>query len=144
MVKMKERRKTESVIGTRLMTESISSMFWFDFDLILSKWIKLFVLLLFLEGDAGGPQESKPPRSSKHLWRSQRVRPAATRQPKEDSKDSRHPFALYGSGEKDADIASRKTHNVGPAASTKEVITLSFAPDLYDYDWVSTGTDSCV
>uniref|UniRef100_A0A671U6G1 Centriole, cilia and spindle-associated protein b n=1 Tax=Sparus aurata TaxID=8175 RepID=A0A671U6G1_SPAAU len=71
--------------------------------------------------NTGGPQESKPPRSSKHFWRSQRVRPAATRQPKEDSKDSRHPFALYGSGEKDADIASRKTHNVGPAASTKEI-----------------------
>ncbi|XP_073320146.1 centriole, cilia and spindle-associated protein [Pagrus major] len=73
------------------------------------------------ERDAGGPQQSKPPRSSKHTWRSQRVRPAATRQPIEDSKDSRHPFALYGSGEKDADIASRKTHNVGPAASTKEI-----------------------
>ncbi|MEQ2172222.1 hypothetical protein GOODEAATRI_018865 [Goodea atripinnis] len=39
----------------------------------------------------------------------------------EDPKKSAHPFALYGSGEKDADIAGRKTHNVGPAASTAEI-----------------------
>ncbi|XP_070815445.1 centriole, cilia and spindle-associated protein [Chaetodon trifascialis] len=70
------------------------------------------------ERDMGGPQQSKPPTSSKQ---SQRVRPAPARQPREDSKDSRHPFALYGSGEKDADIAGRKTHNVGPAASTNEI-----------------------
>ncbi|XP_076582210.1 centriole, cilia and spindle-associated protein [Chaetodon auriga] len=70
------------------------------------------------EKDMGGPQQSKLPKSSKQ---SQRVRPAPTQQPREDSKDSRHPFALYGSGEKDADIAGRKTHNVGPAASTNEI-----------------------
>ncbi|XP_029948480.1 centriole, cilia and spindle-associated protein [Salarias fasciatus] len=62
-----------------------------------------------------------PNKSTKQTWRSQRVRPATSRQPREESKDSRHPFALYGSGEKDADIAARKTHNVGPAASTKEI-----------------------
>ncbi|XP_041789502.1 centriole, cilia and spindle-associated protein [Chelmon rostratus] len=73
------------------------------------------------EKDTGGPQQSKPSKSSKQPLRSQRVRPAPARQPKEDSKDSRHPFALYGSGEKDADIAGRKTHNVGPAASTNEI-----------------------
>nr|XP_046240158.1 centriole, cilia and spindle-associated protein [Scatophagus argus]XP_046240167.1 centriole, cilia and spindle-associated protein [Scatophagus argus]XP_046240175.1 centriole, cilia and spindle-associated protein [Scatophagus argus] len=73
------------------------------------------------EKDAGGPQQSKPRKSSKQTWRSQRVRPAPAQQPREDSKDRRHPFALYGSGEKDADIASRKTHNVGPAASTNEI-----------------------
>ncbi|XP_038557063.1 centriole, cilia and spindle-associated protein [Micropterus salmoides] len=73
------------------------------------------------ERDTGEPQQSKPKKSSKQTWRSQRVRPAPTQQPREDVKDSRHPFALYGSGEKDADIAGRKTHNVGPAASTNEI-----------------------
>ncbi|CAN9506955.1 unnamed protein product [Ophioblennius macclurei] len=65
----------------------------------------------------------QPPqnKSTKQTWHSQRVRPATTRQLKEENKDSRHPFALYGSGEKDADISARKTHNVGPAASTKEI-----------------------
>lgn len=77
---------------------------------------------------AAGPrlQHSKPSKSSKQTWRSQRVRPASSRQPREDNKESRHPFALYGSGEKDADIAGRKTHNVRPAASTCEVIILHF------------------
>ncbi|XP_059213333.1 centriole, cilia and spindle-associated protein isoform X1 [Centropristis striata] len=76
-----------------------------------------------VERDTGGlrPQPSKPSKSSKQTWRSQRVRPAATQQLRDDSKESRHPFALYGSGEKDADMASRKTHNVGPAASTTEI-----------------------
>lgn len=32
-----------------------------------------------------------------------------------------HPFALYGSGERDADAAGRKTHNVRPAASTRHI-----------------------
>ncbi|KAM3625883.1 uncharacterized protein V6R79_019190 [Siganus canaliculatus] len=73
------------------------------------------------EKDAVGPQQSKPSKSAKQTWRFQRVRPAPARQPKDDSKASRHPFALYGSGEKDADIAGRKTHNVGPAASTNEI-----------------------
>ncbi|XP_070685654.1 centriole, cilia and spindle-associated protein isoform X3 [Pempheris klunzingeri] len=69
----------------------------------------------------GGPQRTKPSKSTRQSWRSQRVRPAPTQQPREDSKEGRHPFALYGSGEKDADIAGRKTHNVGPAASTNEI-----------------------
>ncbi|KAL7405918.1 hypothetical protein ABVT39_010128 [Epinephelus coioides] len=75
------------------------------------------------ERDTGVPRsrQSKPPKASKQTWRSQRVRPAPTRQPRDDSKESRHPFALYGSGEKDADMASRKTHNVGPVASTTEI-----------------------
>ncbi|XP_054469700.1 centriole, cilia and spindle-associated protein [Anoplopoma fimbria] len=75
------------------------------------------------ERDTGGtrPRQSKPSKSSKQPWRSQRVRPAPTEQPRDDSTDGRHPFALYGSGEKDADMASRKTHNVGPAASTTEI-----------------------
>ncbi|KAM9409042.1 centriole, cilia and spindle-associated protein [Pholidichthys leucotaenia] len=75
------------------------------------------------EKDPGGPRplRSKPSKSSKHIWRSQWVRPGLSRPPKEDIKESRHPFALYGSGEKDADIAARKTHNVGPTASTNEI-----------------------
>ncbi|XP_060782146.1 centriole, cilia and spindle-associated protein isoform X2 [Neoarius graeffei] len=40
---------------------------------------------------------------------------------KDTDKESRHPFAMYGSGEKQADMASKRTHNVGPAASTKEI-----------------------
>lgn len=73
------------------------------------------------ERDTVGQQKNRPSRSLKPSWRSQRVRPAAARQPREGSKDGRHPFALYGSGEKDADMAGRKTHNVGPAASTREI-----------------------
>ncbi|XP_072320980.1 centriole, cilia and spindle-associated protein [Eucyclogobius newberryi] len=53
--------------------------------------------------------------------RSQRVRPAPTQQIKENVKENRHPFILYASGEKDSDIARRKTHNVRPVASTKEI-----------------------
>ncbi|KAK5873804.1 hypothetical protein PBY51_018809 [Eleginops maclovinus] len=75
------------------------------------------------EGITGGaqPQQSKLAKSSKQLWRSHRVSPAPTKHPKDDNKESRHPFALYASGEKDADMANRKTHNVGPAASTTEI-----------------------
>lgn len=75
------------------------------------------------ERDTGGPQprHRKPSKPSKQTWRSHRVRPAPTLQPRDDGEDSRHPFALYGSGEKDADMASRKTHNVGPVASTTEI-----------------------
>ncbi|KAA8595506.1 centriole, cilia and spindle-associated protein [Etheostoma spectabile] len=75
------------------------------------------------ERDTGGPrlQQSKPSKSSKQTWRSQRVRPAPTRQPGDGSKESRHPFALYASGEKNSNMCSKKTHNVGPAASTTEI-----------------------
>lgn len=75
------------------------------------------------ERDTGGPrpQQRKPSKPSKQTWRSHRVRPAPTLQPRDDREESRHPFALYGSGEKDADMASRKTHNVGPVASTTEI-----------------------
>ncbi|KAL2083690.1 hypothetical protein ACEWY4_021463 [Coilia grayii] len=38
-----------------------------------------------------------------------------------DDKENRHPFAMYGSGDRKADTASKKTHNVCPAASTKEI-----------------------
>ena len=95
-----------------------------------------FLYFLLAEEDPGGPhpQRSKPPKISKRTWRSQRVRPAPALQPMEESKDSKHPFALYGSGEKAADIAGRKTHNVGPSASTSQV----FLVDLYVTSFVVT------
>lgn len=77
------------------------------------------------ESGATRIQQVKPSKSSKSTWRTSRVRPAPPQAPREDSKGRRHPFVLYGSGEKDADMARRKTHNVGPIASTKEVICLS-------------------
>ncbi|XP_019751435.1 centriole, cilia and spindle-associated protein [Hippocampus comes] len=49
----------------------------------------------------------------------QRVKKTAVVRPPND--DSKHPFALYASGEKDADVAGRKTHNVRPACSTNEI-----------------------
>lgn len=102
--------------------------FWTPrFNLFCSCYFSAALSFLFAEKDTGGAQQSKPSKSSKQTWRSLRVRPAPARQPREDSKDRRHPFALYGSGEKEADIAGRKTHNVCPAASTHEVIFLSVA-----------------
>lgn len=70
---------------------------------------------------------TKPNKSSKTPNRARRPRIAPAGQPKGGSKDSRHPFALYGSGDKAADVAGRKTHNVRPAASTHEVTFLSTA-----------------
>nr|XP_057945231.1 centriole, cilia and spindle-associated protein isoform X2 [Doryrhamphus excisus] len=62
-------------------------------------------------------QQLKPSRLSK-LSRLQRVQSTTRQRPNEDSK---HPFAMYASGEKDADTAGRKTHNVLPIASTSEI-----------------------
>ncbi|XP_061522870.1 centriole, cilia and spindle-associated protein [Phycodurus eques] len=62
-------------------------------------------------------QQTKPQRLSRFTC-GRRVKPALARPPTEDSN---HPFALYASGEKDADIAGRKTHNVRPAASTDQI-----------------------
>nr|XP_023689530.1 centriole, cilia and spindle-associated protein [Paramormyrops kingsleyae]XP_023689531.1 centriole, cilia and spindle-associated protein [Paramormyrops kingsleyae]XP_023689532.1 centriole, cilia and spindle-associated protein [Paramormyrops kingsleyae]XP_023689534.1 centriole, cilia and spindle-associated protein [Paramormyrops kingsleyae]XP_023689535.1 centriole, cilia and spindle-associated protein [Paramormyrops kingsleyae] len=39
----------------------------------------------------------------------------------EPDKENRHPFALYGSGEKQAEMAAKRTHNVGPCTSTSEI-----------------------
>lgn len=79
---------------------------------------------LLVDKDTGAIKQSKPSKLSRQAWRSQRVRPAPAQQSREDSQDGRHPFALYGSGEKDADTAGRKTHNVCPAASTHEVTSV--------------------
>ncbi|XP_077419311.1 centriole, cilia and spindle-associated protein [Vanacampus margaritifer] len=62
--------------------------------------------------------QTKPPRRSRFAS-VQRVKKAAPARPPDE--DSKHPFAMYASGEKDADIAGRKTHNVRPAASTNEI-----------------------
>ncbi|KAL4640855.1 centriole, cilia and spindle-associated protein-like [Arapaima gigas] len=43
------------------------------------------------------------------------------REATETDKENRHPFALYGSGEKQAAMAAKRTHNVLPCASTKEI-----------------------
>ncbi|KAF7669405.1 hypothetical protein LDENG_00193210 [Lucifuga dentata] len=65
--------------------------------------------------------QNKPSKTSKYTWRTSRVRPAPPRAPRGDSIERRHPFVLYASGEKDADMAAKKTHSVCPAASTKEI-----------------------
>lgn len=113
-----------SILGWESSTLKDKTNF-INFSLFCSWYFSAASSFLFAEKDTGGAQQSKPSKSSKQTWRSQRVRPAPARQPREDSKDRIHPFALYGSGEKDADIADRKTHNVCPAASTHEVTFLS-------------------
>ncbi|KAG7333940.1 hypothetical protein KOW79_002347 [Hemibagrus wyckioides] len=60
--------------------------------------------------------KSKP----RHLYKTTRTK-AKQHITKDIDKESRHPFAMYGSGERQADMASKRTHNVGPAASTKEI-----------------------
>ncbi|ROL49539.1 Centriole, cilia and spindle-associated protein [Anabarilius grahami] len=60
----------------------------------------------------------KSKRRSSHKYTRSKVKPHVT----EDlDKENRHPFALYGSGERQTDMASKKTHNVGPATSTAEI-----------------------
>lgn len=69
----------------------------------------------------GGITQSKPSKYSRQARRSHHVKPTPAQQSRENSQETRHPFALYGSGEKDADTAGRKTHNVCPVASTHEI-----------------------
>lgn len=69
--------------------------------------------------ETGGPKSQLYKTSKQN--RVLRLKPMPTQQSKEDSKQIRHPFVLYASGEKDSDIASRKTHNVRPVASTQEI-----------------------
>lgn len=128
---------------------TVTAGYWTPhFKLFCSWYFRAALSLLFAEKDASGAQQSKPSKSSKQAWRSLRVRPAPARQPREDGKDRRHPFALYGSGEKDADIAGRKTHNVCPAASTHEVTFLPVAlwVCMLCCEWaqMSPGTDGSV
>lgn len=74
--------------------------------------------VLIIENEADQTKQTKSSKFSKRSWR---VSAASTLQRKEETMLRRHPFALYGSGEKDASVAGRKTYNVCPAASTREV-----------------------
>lgn len=65
-----------------------------------------------------GPQSQQTKTSKSRV---QRIKPKPMHQSNDDNKQIRHPFVLYASGEKDSDIASRKTHNVRPVASTQEI-----------------------
>lgn len=74
------------------------------------------------ETDTHTKSTPKLKRLSSHKSTRSKVKPHATKDP---DKENRHPFALYGAGEKQTDMASKKTHNVGPATSTAEVSVLS-------------------
>ncbi|XP_061132099.1 centriole, cilia and spindle-associated protein [Syngnathus typhle] len=63
-------------------------------------------------------QQTKPQRIPKFTC-VQRVKKTAVARPPDENR--RHPFALYASGEKDADTAGKKTYNVRPAASTNQI-----------------------
>lgn len=65
-----------------------------------------------------GPQEQTIKTPKRRVLQ---LKPVSIELPKEDRKQIRHPFVLYASGEKDSDIANRKTHNVRPVASTQEI-----------------------
>lgn len=62
-------------------------------------------------------QGSVPPRRLRKSTRA-KSQPRGVTEP---DKENRHPFALYGSGEKQAEMAAKRTHNVGPCTSTSEV-----------------------
>ncbi|XP_030628193.1 centriole, cilia and spindle-associated protein [Chanos chanos] len=64
--------------------------------------------------------QSKPKSKPRHSRKPSRLK-AHVHTIKDTDKENRHPFALYGSGERQADMASKKTHNVCPAASTSEI-----------------------
>ena len=56
------------------------------------------------EAQTKAKQSRKPPRARSQLQK-----------PKETDKENRHPFAMYGWGERQAEMASKNTHNVGPS-----------------------------
>lgn len=64
-----------------------------------------------------GPKGQPKPKPSKKLPKLR----GPLRRLKEPDKENKHPFALYGQGERQAEMANKKTHNVCPAASTKEI-----------------------
>ncbi|CAL8353095.1 unnamed protein product [Merluccius merluccius] len=66
------------------------------------------------------PEQVKTSKSTKPPQHVKRVRSAPKHKPRENMK-GRHAFALYGQGERSADMAAKRTHNVGPAASTVEI-----------------------
>ncbi|XP_012669773.1 centriole, cilia and spindle-associated protein [Clupea harengus] len=63
----------------------------------------------------------KPTRSKSQPRKCQDAKDTKDDKDTKDEKENKHPFALYGGGERQADMASKKTHNVCPAASTKEI-----------------------
>ncbi|XP_066553336.1 centriole, cilia and spindle-associated protein isoform X2 [Amia ocellicauda] len=65
------------------------------------------------EQSGAAPSTSRPPRKAAK-GKSQ------PRESAEPEKENKHPFALYGWAEKQAETGLKKTHNVRPAASTKE------------------------
>ncbi|CAL8243504.1 unnamed protein product [Lota lota] len=67
------------------------------------------------------PERVKTSKSTKPPKHDKRVRSAPKHKPREENMEGRHPFALYGWGERSADMAAKRTHNVGPAASTVEI-----------------------
>ncbi|XP_077445098.1 centriole, cilia and spindle-associated protein isoform X2 [Stigmatopora argus] len=72
------------------------------------------------EKDPAAPQtqQIRLPRPKCLRPRPPRIKSAPARPPIEDDK---HPFAMYASGERDADTAGRKTYNVRPLASTNQI-----------------------
>ncbi|XP_051503599.1 centriole, cilia and spindle-associated protein-like isoform X1 [Myxocyprinus asiaticus] len=71
-----------------------------------------------LETDTHTPNKPKNKQRSSHKYTRSKIKPHNI---KDTDKENRHPFALYGSGERQTDMASKKTHNVGPATSTSEI-----------------------
>ncbi|XP_063048063.1 centriole, cilia and spindle-associated protein [Engraulis encrasicolus] len=72
------------------------------------------------------PEVPVKPKAGQRVSRkpSQAKRKPSKRQDPHDNKDAkenRHPFAMYGAGDREADMALKKTHNVCPVASTKEI-----------------------
>ncbi|XP_008938282.1 PREDICTED: centriole, cilia and spindle-associated protein, partial [Merops nubicus] len=61
-------------------------------------------------------------RPSQSALSSRSARRAAKSPPKTDApKENKHPFALYGWGERQTDTGSQKTHNVCASASANEI-----------------------
>ncbi|KAJ8393257.1 hypothetical protein AAFF_G00063290 [Aldrovandia affinis] len=77
------------------------------------------------QGEGSRASDSESVQSGHVLAKPRRLRkPKPTRakcEPQQTSVGDKHPFALYGWAEQRADIAGKKTHNVRPAASTKEI-----------------------
>lgn len=66
-------------------------------------------------------QQNKTSKTTKPSQHVHRVRLPLRRKPWGENKDGKHPFALYGCGERHADTAAKKTHNVRPTSSTMEI-----------------------
>ncbi|KAH0622482.1 hypothetical protein JD844_024833 [Phrynosoma platyrhinos] len=69
---------------------------------------------------SNGPQQGPPANRSAVGAHGDRRR-AKSPQRTETTRERRHPFALYGWGEKQTDTGSQKTHNVCASASENEI-----------------------